>query len=109
MNAQTNDQTPIYSDFGDDEDFAEIVEAFANDLPERVVSVEQAYQDQDWDSLNRLAHQLKGACGSYGFHELTPFAFALERAARDENIEQIEKALNEFVGVCQRVRTGAAP
>lgn len=100
--------TPIYSTLGDDEDLGELVEMFVADMPTRLADLAQAYEARDWDRLQRLAHQLKGSAGSYGFDEVTPRAARLEAAVRDRSEEvEIGRATEELLGLCSRLRAGA--
>ena len=57
----------IDSEFADDPDMVDIVNLFVAGLPERASSLRTAMADGRHDDLKRLAHQLKGAAGGYGF------------------------------------------
>ncbi|MCA9246056.1 MAG: Hpt domain-containing protein [Planctomycetales bacterium] len=101
-------QPPIYSAFGVDPDLADLVDLYVEEMPERIASVQQLRDAKNWPDLGRLAHQIKGSAGSYGFDEITPFAYRLEQAAKDsEPPAEIEQAADELVEICLRARTGA--
>jgi HPt (histidine-containing phosphotransfer) domain-containing protein len=70
---------PIYSSLADDPDFACLVEMYVDEMPERMEQLRQLFQVGDWRELNRMAHQMKGSAGGYGFDPITPFAARLER------------------------------
>lgn len=109
MNPITTDTTPLYSDLSHDPDLGGIVAIFVEEMPDRIAAIERAFEAANWDSVQRLAHQMKGAAGSYGFDAITPYALRLEYAARARNDHlELRTALDEFVGVCQRIRTGSA-
>ncbi len=74
---------PIRSTYEDDLDMMEIVQEFADELPGRAESAETLLRDGDLSELQRLAHQLKGAGGGYGFDAITEVAAALEQALKD--------------------------
>ena len=100
---------PIYSTFGDDADMAELVEMFVEEMPARITSLEEAFAGRDRETLHRLAHQMKGAGGSYGFAQLTPYAKAVESAARDgETEDRLQVALDDLIAACKLVRAGTA-
>jgi HPt (histidine-containing phosphotransfer) domain-containing protein len=104
----TSDATPIYSELSDDPDLGGIVAIFVEEMPDRIAAIERAFEAANWDVVQRLAHQMKGAAGSYGFDAVTPFALRLEYAARARNDHlELRTALDEFVGICQRIRTGS--
>lgn len=103
----TDRQALIYSDFGDDEDLAELVEMFVDEIPDRVQSMLDSAEVSDWEQLGRIAHQMKGAAGSYGYGEVTNVAAVLEHACRNNaSAETIQRALQELVTMCLRMRAG---
>ncbi len=74
---------PIRSQYHDDADMRELVREFASDLPNRVRRLEELLAGEDFEELERVAHQLKGAGGGYGFPQITEAAAVLELALRD--------------------------
>lgn len=99
---------PLYSSMGADPDFGELVEMFVSELPDRVDGLNDALASEDWESVQRFAHQLKGAFGSYGFDDVTPTAAALEHATKNsESSETIERLLSDLVATCGRCRAGS--
>ena len=61
------------------------------------------------DELARLAHQLKGAAGSYGFDQITPFAARLEHCIRSgEPLTAVNAAVEDLVDACRRTRAGVS-
>ena len=68
--------------------------------------MEKAAVCRDWSSLERLAHQIKSAAGSYGFPEVTPVAAHLEQAVHErEPAEVIMLCLYETIDLCSRLRS----
>jgi HPt (histidine-containing phosphotransfer) domain-containing protein len=70
----------IFSKFAGEEHWQELLEEFVGQLPQRLTALSQAIAANDVQGLAVLVHQLKGACGSYGFDEITPLAERLEKA-----------------------------
>jgi histidine phosphotransfer protein HptB len=100
---------PIYSTLTDDEELLELVELFVSELPERTGMLEEQLSRGDLLEVGRLAHQLKGAAGSYGFDDVTPYAAKLEQIARaGESTDAAVAALNELIEICGRLRSGRA-
>ena len=98
---------PIYSAIGADPDFADLVDWYVAEMPERVVKLQALFAAAAWDDLRRLAHQIKGAAGSYGFPQLTPLAGRLEHAiVRASPEAQIEEDLAELLAHCNAIRAG---
>ena len=107
MPDNTLQEQPIYSDLGDDERLCDLVEMFVDEMPQRIGQLTTAFDAEDSQEIGRLAHQMKGSVGSYGFHQLTPYAARLERAVIDgEPRQTIQEILSELSDVCTRVRTG---
>ncbi len=74
--------TFIYSKFAADEDWRELLQSLVADLPDRLEALDNAVAKSDLATLARLVHQLKGACGSYGYEVITPLARQLEQAMK---------------------------
>ena len=107
MIAPATAQPAYYSALGADPDFAEIVGLFVDELPLRIRDMQGHFGCANWDELARLAHQLKGAAGSYGFDQITPFAVSLDKAVRNgEPQAVIRAALENLAEACSRVRAG---
>jgi HPt (histidine-containing phosphotransfer) domain-containing protein len=100
-----NDAECIYSRLGSDPDLGDLVAMFATELPDRMASLLDHLNKGDWIGLQRLAHQIKGAAGSYGFDAISPAAGKVESAIRNgEPEEQIHTAVDELCELCGRVR-----
>ena len=107
MDPTTLQPDVIYSELGADPDMGELVEMYVDEIPDRISTLRQAHASGDAALLQRTAHQIKGASGSYGFTQLTPFAAKLEYAVRDgEPEERIVQALDALVAMCGKLRAG---
>jgi HPt (histidine-containing phosphotransfer) domain-containing protein len=100
-------QAAIYSSLANDPDLGELVQLFVAEMPARVELLEKCYETADWEELRRTAHQIKGAAGSYGFHDLTPAAAQVESAVKSQSGEdQITADLNVLLDLCRNIRAG---
>ncbi len=93
---------PIYSELAADADLRELLQDFVATIPKRIAAIRLATEGRDVVIVTRLVHQLRGACGSYGFHQITPLAAKLEaeltkNSSLDANLHQ----LSEFVQVLE--------
>jgi PAS domain S-box-containing protein len=93
----------------DDADFREIVAGFVVRLAEQIEAMQAAYQSQDLGQLAALAHWLKGAAGTMGFHAFTEPALRLEHLARQGALPELGEALQVVVALSRRVVASAAP
>ena len=99
---------PIISDLSGDEDLIDIIEEFVDELPDRVSAMTTAFEEQNFEELRRLAHQLKGAAGGYGFPSITDSALQVELAADLKNADQatdkLVKDIEALTELCRRAR-----
>lgn len=107
MSNVAQENRPVYSDLGGDPDLGELVEMFVDEMEDRIQSLRGAFDAGDLDKLRTLAHQLKGAAGSYGFGTITDAAFAVESSVRRQlSTPQIEHELESLLSLCRRARAG---
>jgi signal transduction histidine kinase/DNA-binding response OmpR family regulator len=100
----------IYSDMADDDEMTELIERFVARLDERTSALTVAIDRGDTDVAKRIAHQLKGAAGGYGFPSITDAAAEVERAVGDGASIREQRARAEVLrDVCSRARPGRPP
>ncbi len=96
----------IRSEYIDDADFADLIEEFVSELGEEISAMRKVLDSDDYDGLRQLAHQLKGAGGSYGYPMLTEEATVLEEAAIAEDSKTSLSALDKLEVLCQAINQG---
>jgi HPt (histidine-containing phosphotransfer) domain-containing protein len=94
---------PVHSAYADDEDFAELLRAFADTIPEKQRTVLELHRAGSIDELRRWAHQLKGAAGGYGFPELTEAAAELEQACKAQDAVRIKLGVDRVLDYLKRI------
>ncbi len=100
---------PLPSEFAADTDMAEIIEQFLHELPARIEAMGQALMAQDFETLARTAHQLKGAAGGYGYPLITQAARELETGAKArEAVAVLREQVEALRLLCERARAGAS-
>jgi HPt (histidine-containing phosphotransfer) domain-containing protein len=100
----------IYSSLAGDPCMGELVEMYIEETPARIKTLEQAFASGDREALRTVAHQMRGAAGSYGFETLTVSAGILETAIRaGESPDAIQRAFQELIAAYRRVRAGIRP
>ena len=102
---------PLYSEFRDDPDMQELVEEFAKRMAAFMAQFRQGLDTGDLPLLEKLAHQLRGAGGGYGYPLITKVAGQLETAVkqRDAVDDVIQKTAEELIQLCARARSGVGP
>jgi HPt (histidine-containing phosphotransfer) domain-containing protein len=109
MSGDAQSSTPIRSEFASDPDMAELVAEFVGELPDKSQTLNAALQQNQFADLQRLSHQLKGACGGYGFPQLGEAAAKLEARLKQldaqpklDAVEDVTRQVNELVELCRR-------
>jgi len=94
----------IHSEFASDAEMLELVQEFVGELPQRIEELNDAWHEADSESLERLAHQLKGASAGYGFGVLGEAAARLEATikAADRDLSAVASEFDELVNLCAR-------
>jgi signal transduction histidine kinase/HPt (histidine-containing phosphotransfer) domain-containing protein/ActR/RegA family two-component response regulator len=92
---------PLISEYADDEDMVELIAEFVGGLPAQIMLAQEALARHDLEELRRIAHQLKGAAGGYGFGLITDEAMRLEEAARTRS-PAVDDCLKSFAATCRR-------
>jgi PAS domain S-box-containing protein len=96
----------IVSKYASDADLVSLIREFVSCLPERTKVMRNDLSSGNFAELERLAHQLKGAGGSYGYPTLTELAGSLEAAASARDGEGAEKILGELENLCEAIAEG---
>jgi histidine phosphotransfer protein HptB len=95
----------IYSTLADDPDLGPLVEMYVSEMPDRLGTLLRRFSSGDLNGLATTAHQIKGAAGSHGFDQVTPYASRLEVAAREQRpMHEVGAALDALVDLCRRLR-----
>jgi HPt (histidine-containing phosphotransfer) domain-containing protein len=93
----------ILSDFADDPEMQDLVELFVNELPERLAVLRTGLESNALEQVQRVAHQLKGASGGYGFPMIGDCAARVETAVKTgAAIDQIRRCVDELSELCRR-------
>ena len=102
--AQPVDERPITSELIDDPELADLLQEFVRLLPQRIDRLFEVLTRGELDELRKLAHQLKGAAGGYGFPPITERASQLESQLIDQvPLEQIAITVSELATLVRRV------
>ncbi len=101
---------PIRSEYATDPDMIDLVQLFASEMPARVALVRSCWEEKRLNDLKRVAHQLKGAGGGYGFASVGDAAGRLESGVKNAlegrqntDLESLRKQVDELLDVLNRV------
>jgi PAS domain S-box-containing protein len=98
----------IVSMFAGDPQLAGILPGFVEHLPGHLDALCEALEEERLEDVQRLAHRLTGAGGSYGFPTLSAVTNSLELAAKAHDIGDAAEALAEVKKVCVAIQAGWA-
>jgi len=76
-----------------DPDIKPIVQQFVTGIPKRIIAMKVSLSESDWPSLRSQAHQVKGTAGSLGFPDLTKRAANLEKALKQDDLDEVDRLL----------------
>ena len=73
-----------------------LIKLFREEYPKHVAKMQTALQEGDHLRLKDSAHSLKGSCGNIGGSRAAETAFAIEKLAVDEHLENAEKPISQL-------------
>jgi len=98
-------EPPIFSAFSHDADMTAIIAEFVAALPQRLFAIRDGFEKGAFEATCRVAHQLKGAAGGYGFPAITDAAGAVERAlVMKSSTAVILREIDALASLCKRTR-----
>ena len=81
--------------FGDRPLAGKIISEFLGNLSTLLEQLKTALQQEDCTTIRKIAHQMKGSCGSVCADILRQIASELETAAKEENIGQVRQLFKQ--------------
>jgi CheY-like chemotaxis protein len=100
----------LVSELAGDEEMMEIIRPFVKALPSRAAAIRDALDHEDLPAVKRLAHQLKGSAGGYGFPSITAAAAAIDKAVTaEEKPDKIRRRVDELSQLVALARASVPP
>lgn len=108
--SEFNRNTPpeLTSKFADDPEMSELIAFFSGELTQRVSAMQESIQNKDSEGLKRLAHQLKGAAGGYGYPTIGAAAAELDarlKTAPEGGLDTVQAEANALIELCRKAST----
>jgi PAS domain S-box-containing protein len=101
-----NDDEALISQFVDDPDIVGVLKGFITRLENQIDAMHQAFVNGRFEELQRHAHKLMGAAGSYGYPTLTSTAKVLEDAASSQDAMAVGAALDDLDRLAHAIEKG---
>ncbi len=89
----------LSSEDEDDKEIQALVTRFREGLPEHASKLQMANVNEDWDTMQQIAHTLKGMGGAFGFPEITESADSLERVLKQQDMQNVAHCLDSLLNV----------
>lgn len=75
----------------------ELIDTYIQDLYKRKAKLDDFIKEKMFDKISKEAHTLKGASFSVGATKLGELAFAIEKASKNEDFNEVVNFRNQFV------------
>jgi CheY-like chemotaxis protein/HPt (histidine-containing phosphotransfer) domain-containing protein len=93
------------SDFASDPEMRDLVDEYVQRLPEEVSKLVSLLQDQQIEPLRRVAHQLKGSGGGYGFGKITELAAVADKSIKESApIDRLRTEIDSLISYIRGIR-----
>lgn len=86
----------------------QLLQAFVDDTQTYLQQARQAWEEEDFDKLERKLHQIKGASSNIGIVAMSDRAATLEAAVRQCHLDDFESQFGQLGDFLERVRSFAA-
>ena len=81
----------------------EMVETMKISIPNTILELNEALQNEEWKKVGRLAHSLKPSMNFLGLPDLKNEAFIIEQWSKNEqNLELISGRIEKFTQACEK-------
>jgi CheY-like chemotaxis protein/HPt (histidine-containing phosphotransfer) domain-containing protein len=101
------DEQPLLSYLADDPEMGPLIEKFLSKLAPKIQNMSEFLLNNRLDELATLAHQLKGAGGSYGFPTISDAARDVEKQSRSrDDMDQLRESVEELSRLCRQAMGG---
>ena len=101
---------PVKSTLATDPDMSQLVAEFAGAMPQKAAELSRAWETNELESIQRLAHQLKGSSGGYGFASVGKAAATVENTLirlgngdAQATLERLRFEFNALLDLLKRV------
>ena len=86
-----------------DGELKSIVPGFLKNRQKDLISIREALKRADFQRIGVLGHCMKGSGGGYGFDAITEIGGSLERAANEQNPEEVQRQIEFLSTYLERI------
>jgi HPt (histidine-containing phosphotransfer) domain-containing protein len=105
MTTENKAPTPRYSsEFANDPEMKELIAGYVQRLPVEIATLRTMLENGEIESLRRVAHQLKGSGGGYGFSRLTELAAIVDRSIKEgDTLDRVRREIDALVRYAREI------
>jgi HPt (histidine-containing phosphotransfer) domain-containing protein len=86
-----------------DPDIADLIPGFLQNREKDIRDMESCLTTQNFEHIERLGHSMKGSGAGYGFDGISEIGRLIELAAKERNLENIRKGIEDLKDYLGRV------
>jgi len=86
-----------------DPDIEDLIPGFLENRRKDIKTIEETLASNDYKTIQRLGHTMKGAGGGYGFDKITDIGLHIENAAKEKNADEIRRQTNELLNYLENI------
>jgi hypothetical protein len=86
-----------------DQELEDLVPGYLENRQKDIVSMGEALDHRDYETIRVLGHRMKGSGGGYGFDAISEVGLALQEAASNRNDSDIRKWVRTLAVYLERV------
>ncbi len=87
----------------EDDELRPIVDQFVRSLPDRMLAMRTHAEDNEWDEVRQIAHQIKGIAGAVGYPRLTAKAKDLDISIKQGDRARYEVHLESVLDESEKI------
>lgn len=91
-----------------DSSFADLIPGFLEKRRQDIATMQEALYRGDFQTIQTLAHQMKGSGGGYGFDVISEIGAGLEQAARERDAGNVCKWILQLATYLRHVKVNYA-
>lgn len=86
-----------------DLEIADLIPGYLENRKKNIVSMREALDNDDYETIRFIGHNMRGSGEGYGFSAISDIGAALERAANQNNKDDIQIKIDELEDYVGRV------
>ena len=86
-----------------DADLEDLVPDYLENRDKDIKSISESLEKGDFESVRIIGHSMKGSGGGYGFDRISEIGKTIEDSAKEKNLNEIKKGVEQLSHYLQNV------